>query len=178
MTLWLKRIRLDKFFPIPKIYHLILFNHMAQSLPLENEIAGVFAKFPQLPDNVKEILVKISPFLCIVGLIFGGLGLLAVLGIGAGATAIGLAAFGSMGLYWVSMAILAAMVVLEGLAISPLMKRQKKGWDYMYYIFLLSLVSGVVNLAGIGSLFSNLISLAFSFLLGGWLLFQIREKYA
>jgi hypothetical protein len=23
---------------------------MAQSLPLENEIAGVFAKFPQLPD--------------------------------------------------------------------------------------------------------------------------------
>ncbi|WP_028524351.1 hypothetical protein [Runella limosa] len=150
---------------------------MAQSLPLENEIAGVFAKFPQLPDNVKEILVKISPFLCIIGVIFGALGLLAVLGIGAGATAIGLAAFGNMGLYWVSMAILAVMVLIEGLAISPLMKRQKKGWDYMYYIFLLSLVSGIVNLAGIGSLFSNLISLAFSFLLGGWLLFQIREKY-
>ena len=86
---------------------------MAQSLPLENEIAGVFAKFPQLPDNVKEILVKISPFLCIIGVIFGGLGLLAALGIGASATAIGLASFGNMGTYWVSMAILAAMVVLE-----------------------------------------------------------------
>ncbi len=151
---------------------------MAQSLPLENEIAGVFAKFPQLPDNVKEILVKISPFLCIIGVIFGGLGLLAALGIGASATAIGLAAFGNMGTYWVSMAILAAMVVLEGLSISPLMKRQKKGWDYMYYIFLLSLVSGIVNLAGIGDLVTKLISLALSFLIGGWLLFQIREKYA
>ena len=151
---------------------------MAQSLPLENEIAGVFAKFPQLPDNVKEILVKISPFLCIIGVIFGGLGLLAALGIGASATAIGLASFGNMGTYWVSMAILAAMVVLEGLSISPLMKRQKKGWNYMYYIFLLSLVSGIVNLAGIGDLVTKLISLALSFLIGGWLLFQIREKYA
>ena len=85
-------------------------------------------------DSVKEILVKISPFLCIIGVIFGALGLLAVLGIGAGATAIGLASFGNMGIYWISMAILAVMVVLEGLAISPLMKRQKKGWDYMYSV--------------------------------------------
>jgi succinate-acetate transporter protein len=53
-----------------------------------------------------------------LGVVFGGLALLAVLGIGVGASAIGVAAYGSMGVYWVSMAILAIMVVLEGLAIS------------------------------------------------------------
>lgn len=150
---------------------------MEQNLPLEKEIAGFFAKFPTFPDNVKEILVKISPYLCIVGVVFGGLGLLAVLGVGAGIAAIGVAAYGSMGIYWISMGILAIMVVLEGLAISPLMKRQKKGWNNLYYVFLLSLVSGVVGLAGIGSLIGNLVSLALSFVIGGWILFQIRDKY-
>jgi hypothetical protein len=150
---------------------------MEQNLPLEKEIAGIFAKFPQFPDNIKEILVKIAPYLCILGVVFGGLALLAVLGIGVGASAIGVAAYGSMGIYWVSMGILAIMVVLEGLAISPLMKRQKKGWNNLYYVFLLSLVSGIVGFLGIGSFIGNLFSLVISFVVGGWILFQTRDKY-
>jgi len=150
---------------------------MEQNLPLEKEIAGFFAKFPPFPDNVKEILVKIAPYLCILGVVFGGLTLLAVLGIGVGASAIGVAAYGSVGIYWISMAILAIMVILEGLAISPLMKRQKKGWNNLYYVFLLSLVNGVVGFLGIGSIVNSIISLALSFVIGGWILFQTREKY-
>jgi hypothetical protein len=112
-----------------------------------------------------------------LGVVFGALALLAVLGIGVGASAIGVAAYGNMGVYWISMAILAIMVVLEGLAISPLMKRQKKGWNYLYYAFLLSLVSGVVGFLGGGSIVGNIISLALSFVIGGWILFQTRDKY-
>jgi hypothetical protein len=151
---------------------------MEQNLPLEKEIASVFAKFPPFPDNVKEILVKISPYLCILGVVFGGIALLAILGIGVGVSAIGATAYGGMSIYWVSMGILAIMVALEALAISPLMKRQKKGWNYMYYIFLLSLVSGIVGFLGAGGFVGNIISLALSFAIGGWILFQTRDKYS
>ena len=75
------------------------------------------------------------------------------------------------------MGILAIMVVLEALAISPLMKRQKKGWNNLYYVFLLSLVNGVVGFLGVGSIVGNLFSLVISFVIGGWVLFQTREKY-
>jgi hypothetical protein len=150
---------------------------MEQNLPLEKEIADFFAKFPPFPDNVKEILVKIAPYLCMLGVLLGGIALLAVVGVGIGASAIGVAAYGSMGVYWISMAILAIMVLLEGLAISPLMKRQKKGWNNLYYVFLLSLVNGVVGFLGVGGIVSNIISLALSFVIGGWILFQTRDKY-
>lgn len=150
---------------------------MEQNLPLEKEIADIFAKFPPFPDNVKEILVKIAPYLCILGVVFGGLALLAVVGVGVGVSAIGAAAYGGMGVYWVSMAILAIMVILEALAISPLMKRQKKGWNNLYYVFLLSLVNGVVGMFGYGGMVSGVISIALTFGIGGWILFQTREKY-
>ncbi|MFN4145674.1 MAG: hypothetical protein ACK4GN_07605 [Runella sp.] len=150
---------------------------MQQTLPLEKELGEIFAKFPPLPDNAKEILVKIAPYLCILGAVLGGLALLAAFGIGAGISAIGAAAYGGMTLYWISMGILAIQLVLEILAISPLMKRQKKGWDNLYYIFLLSLLSSVVSLFGIGGIGGGIISLAITFALGGWLLFQTREKY-
>jgi hypothetical protein len=150
---------------------------MEQNLPLEKEIADFFAKFPPFPDNVKEILVKIAPYLCMLGVFLGGIALLAVLGVGVGISAIGAAAYGSMGIYWISMGILAIMVVLEALAISPLMKRQKKGWNNLYYVFLLSLVNGVVGFLGVGSIVGNLFSLVISFVIGGWILFQTREKY-
>jgi len=150
---------------------------MEQNLPLEKEIAGIFAKFPPFPDNVKEILAKIAPYLCILGVVLGGFALLAVLGVGVGVSAIGASAYGGMGIYWISMAFLAIMVVLEALAISPLMKREKKGWNNLYYIFLLSLVNGVVGMFGFGGMVSGIISLALSFGIGGWVLFQIREKF-
>lgn len=148
---------------------------MAQLLPLEKEISDIFAKFPAFPDNIKEILVKISPYLCIIGVVFGGLGLLAAFGLGVGVSAIGAAAYGGMGIYWISMLFLAAMVALEAMAISPLMKRQKKGWDYLYYIFLLSLVNGVISI--FGSFSGGIFSLILTFVIGGWILFQVRDKY-
>jgi ABC-type maltose transport system permease subunit len=50
------------------------------------------------------------------------------------------------------------------------MKRQKKGWNNLYYVFLLSLVNGVIGFLGIGSFVGNLFSLALSFVIGGWIL--------
>jgi hypothetical protein len=151
---------------------------MEQNLPLEKEIGGIFANFPPFPDNVKEILVKIAPYLCMLGVLIGGLGLLAVVGIGAGIAGIGAAAYGSMTVYWIAMVFLCIMVVLEAMAIVPLMKRQKAGWNFMYYVFLLSVVSNIVGFMGTGGFISNLFSLALGFVIGGWILFQTREKYS
>ncbi|TAF31747.1 MAG: hypothetical protein EAZ32_14750 [Cytophagia bacterium] len=142
---------------------------MKEKLILENEIGNVFKNFPVFPDNVKEILVKIAPFLAMVGVLFGGLALLAVAGIGAGLSNIGALAYGSTAQYYISMAILAVMVALEAMAISPLLKRQKKGWDLMYYTQLLGLVSNLITLSIVGFILS--------FVIGFWILFQVRPKY-
>ncbi len=143
---------------------------MNESLPLEKEISGIFASFPAFPDNVKDILVKIAPYLCIIGAIFGLLGLLALVGLGGVATGIGAAAYGGSGvLFYISMLILAIMVFLEATAIKPLMNREKKGWTNMYYIQLLSLVSNLLSFSIIG--------FVISFVIGFWILFQIKDRY-
>jgi hypothetical protein len=143
---------------------------MEQKLMLENEIGGVFKNFPPFPDNVKEILVKIAPYLAMIGVFFGGLALLAVLGIGGSFGNIGAMAYGSSVQYYIAMAILAGQLALYVLAITPLMKRQKKGWDLMYYSQLLGLVSNLITLSIIGFIIS--------FVIGFWILFQVREKYS
>lgn len=142
---------------------------MQQKLILENEIGEIFKNFPAFPDNVKEILVKIAPYLAIVGAFFLGLALLAVAGIGAGLAGIGELAYGSSVQYYIAMAIVAIQLVLYIIAISPLMKRQKKGWDLMYYAQFLGLVSNLVTLSIVGFILS--------FVIGFWILFQVRGKY-
>jgi hypothetical protein len=157
---------------------------MENQLPLEKEISGILGKLPAFPDNVKEIIVKISPYLCMIGVFFGALGLLAAFGIGLGMSGIGVsgiggAAYGGTTIYYISMVILAIQVFLEATAIRPLMNRQKKGWDNLYYVYLLSIVNVAISFFGsYTTLVSVLFSLVLTFGIGGWILFQTKEKYS
>lgn len=46
---------------------------------LENQLVDVFAKAPHLPQNIRDILITIAPWLA---LIFGILGIISLLAIG------------------------------------------------------------------------------------------------
>ncbi len=143
---------------------------MENNLPLEKEIGGIFTNFPAFPDNVKEILVKIAPYLCILGAIFGAIGLLAVVGLGGALSGLGAMSFGGSGfLYYISMAILAVMVFLYATAVKPLMNREKKGWDNLYYVEILSLITNLLSFSIVGFILS--------FVIGFWVLFQVKDKY-
>lgn len=76
--------------------------------------------------------------------------------------------------------------ILQLLAFTPLKVRMKKGWNYLFYGLLLGALSTIVSV--IGSAFaasiysgagavSSLISGAIGFIIGGWLLFEVREQY-
>ena len=78
---------------------------------------------------------------------------------------------------WVALAFLGIWVVLYVLAYQPLKNREKKGWNYLYYVTLLSVAYSVVSLfihgRGFGSFLMGLVGSA----IGWWILFQVRPAY-
>ena len=143
---------------------------MENNLPLEKEISGIFTNFPAFPDNIKELLVKIAPYVAILAAILGAIGLLAVFGLGGIIAGLGALSYGGSGvLYYISMAVLAVMVFLYATAIKPLMNREKKGWENLYYVEILSLITNLLSFSIVGFILS--------FVIGFWVLFQVKDKY-
>ena len=143
---------------------------MEQQLPLEKELRDLFAKFPAFPDSLIDILVTLAPWLAILGGILGLLGLLSLLGLDAAFVgALGIGAYGSSWRFYVSIIGGALAAVLYIMAFTPLRTQKKRGWDLMYYAFLLNLLISLLTF--------NIVGLILSFLIGGWILFQIRPKY-
>ncbi len=135
------------------------------TLLLEAELEPIFTKqLPAFPENIKDLFVKIAPFLAIIGVVFG------ILGVGITAVLSPFAWFTGSIVYGLGMVFLLVMVVLEGLAIPCLFNQKKDGWKYMYYA---QFVSVIYNLC-MGHWLSGLIG-AF---IGFWILFQIKEKYS
>ena len=145
--------------------------HMAA---LEGWLAPFFAKAPHIPENGRRTIVDIAPWLA---LIFGVLGLVSVLGAGAIASVFTLAFLG--GLYdfamFVTLAAGLCASALELLAYRPLAKREKKGWNYLFYGTVLTAAAAVVNL--VVGYDSGLTGQVLGALIGLWILFEIRGQY-
>ncbi|MFA5770181.1 MAG: hypothetical protein WC894_01640 [Patescibacteria group bacterium] len=129
----------------------------------------------QLPENVKEIIVKFAPYLAILGVVMGIPGVLALLGAGAILAPIGLVGglmagkpFLGFG-YIVSVVFLAVMVLLEGLAIPGLFSRSKKAWTFLYWSALVGVVQNIISFNVGGLIIGGLLSMYF--------LFQVKEYY-
>ena len=132
-------------------------------------------KAPKIPDQWKEFIVKISPYLAIIGVIIGVPAVLALFGISAFVMPMGTLSgmmsgqpFLGVG-YIISVIFLAGVIILEALSISPLFKRSKTGWNYMFYATLLGAVQNLVNFNLGGLVIGTLISL--------YILFQVKELY-
>ena len=118
-----------------------------------------FAKFPALPANIKDVLVKIAPWLSLVFGILGVLGILGAMGILAPLSASVMAG-----------AVLALISsVLMVMAFPGLRDRKVAGWKWSFYSQLVSVLLSVVALNFVGALIGGLI--------GFYLLFQIKSYY-
>lgn len=149
---------------------------LTQSLAgLEKTLNEYFGKkAPQLPKNIKEVIVNLAPWVNIIILVLTLPLVLLAFGLGAIVAPISFLAGPSAGVtygvtYTVSMAILAVALVFDVLAIPGLFSRSIKGWRFVYWSTLVSLVSNVVSFNIVGGLISAVIGLYF--------LFQIRELY-
>ncbi len=144
---------------------------MEQQLPLEKEVGNVFAKFPPFPEGLTDFLVMLAPWGALIGAIFGILGFLTLVGVGSfvSVLSIGIASYGSTWQMWVSIIGLGIAAVMYLLAFQPLRNKSMRGWNMLYYAFLVNLAVNVLTF--------SLFGLIITFLIGGWVLFQIRPRY-
>lgn len=124
----------------------------------------------QLPESVKEFIVKFGPWIDLVLLVLALPALLAVIGLSS--FMMPYAVIGGVGyssLYWVGIAVLVVQLVLQVMALPGLFARKMGGWTLLFYSQLVSIVYSVVSYNILGAILSAVIGLYF--------LFQIREKY-
>lgn len=143
--------------------------------PLEE----LYSKAPALPTNWKESLVKVSPWLALV---FGVLslltGLLGVLGAGAVSLYAPLAgaAGGILAVWiWVSVVLLFVEGVVLLLAYPSLKKRLLKGWNLLFLLELVWLVSRVIDVLTLNV--SGIVGAVIGAVVGFYFLFQIKSYY-
>ncbi len=127
-----------------------------------------------LPDNIKDLIVDFGPYLVILGIILGAQMVLTALGLGALVSPftvfMGPSYMVSYGInYLVSMVVFGVVLVMEGLAVPGLFKRQRKGWLYLFYASLVWIVSGLLRGGIVGTLVGAII--------GWYVLFQVKEHY-
>lgn len=132
-------------------------------------------KAPQLPQQWKDVLVKVAPYLAIIAVVIGVPGFLALLGLGAFVVPLGTIGgimtgkpFFGVG-YILNVAFLGVMVLLEGLAIPGLFGRKMSGWKYMYWGTLVGAVQNIISFNVGGLVIGTLLSL--------YLLFQVKKNY-
>ena len=157
----------------------------------EDSLEGVFKGLPPLPEGGREGLAKAFPW---IALIFGILQLVAGLSLWHltryvdvlndyansiyqyTGTRVGLSSTDKMIIY-LGIIILVVDAVILLMAVSPLMKRARRGWDLLFLSALINLLYSVVSIfidgRGFGTFLISLLSSAVGF----YLLFQIRGKF-
>lgn len=128
----------------------------------------------QLPENVKEVIVKFAPWVTLILMVLTLPLILSVFGLGAllapFATMLGPTAAVTYGTnYLISTTVLAVSIILELIALPGLFKRSIKGWRLIFYASLLSIASSFLSFNFVGGIINGLIGLYF--------LFQIKNHY-
>lgn len=148
-------------------------NDLKSSLgKLEDTLAEYLVKKApvQLPKNVKDVIVQFAPWVTLVLLVMTLPILLAVFGLSAILAPLSFLGGVNAGMnYFITLAVAAVTVVLEGLAIPGLFKRSKGAWNLLFYASLVGVVQNVLTF--------NVGGLVIGSLLGLYFLFQVREYY-
>lgn len=132
----------------------------------------------QLPEEWRQNIVKVAPWITLAAAILGGLAFLGLLPI-----LLGFSAF--LGIYspwytimaWLSLAALGAVVVLMLLSFSGLKSHSIKGWNFAFYGSLFSVVWSVFNWLQYPTNIGSLIGAALGAYISFYILFQVRDYY-
>lgn len=161
---------------------------------LEHSLNEIFVKHaPDLPKGGKDFLVTILPWLTLIGGVLSALSvwwlydwahtvnrvadyvneLSRTYGVD---TTIGTSRW-SVGI-WLALIVLVITALLYLMAFSPLRNKQKAGWNLLFYTLILNVIYGFVvmftDYGNVGSFIGSLVG----FTIGGYLLFQVRNRYS
>ncbi len=135
---------------------------------LETSLEGFFVKkLPSLPPKAKEVIVKLTPWLVLIGVVFSLPTLLAALGLrGMMMSGWGYGySYGYSLTWWISI----ASMVLMAIAIPGLFSRSMSAWRLLFYSSLVMALYYLVTF----SLGSLIIGTGISM----YLLFQVKSYY-
>ena len=128
-----------------------------------------------LPKEVKEFIVKISPYLVIIfalmflPILFSALGLSAIFGPFAMMGGLGWG-YGAM----ISLAIGFITLIMEVVAVPGLFKRTKSSWRLVFYASIVSFIGSILSIHGI---FGGIIGGIIGAVIGWYILFQVKDLY-
>ena len=141
---------------------------------LENTLDEYFGKkAPALPQNIKEIIVKIAPYLVIIGLIFTIPAIFILFGLGGLASTLapvgGAQAVASLPTMWIGILLLIPVIILEAMAVPGLFSKKIAAWRYVFWAQVIAIISSLVQLNIVGGIIGALI--------GFYILFQVKGLY-
>ncbi len=147
---------------------------LKQAAALEAWMLPFFQKAPHLPQNARQTLVDVAPWLALAG---GILGLVGIFSTGAFTSLLFTLSFFRLGIFPLlfTIGLLLALVsaVLDLLAYQPLVQHKKAGWNLLFYGMILSVVSLLLHVISGYGVFGQLVGV----LVGFWLLFEVRDAY-
>lgn len=128
-------------------------------------------KAPQLPPKAREVLVKIAPYITILGILLLIPAILVLLGLGTMLPT--MAPYASYGYAYNNVMIIAifsiVLAVLYIIALPGLFHPSPKGWNFMFYATLVSALQNILMM--------NLLGLVIGLVISFYILFQIRPHY-
>ena len=156
---------------------------MKQLSPLLKVLDENYAKAPALPKKWTDLIVTFAPWLAllggVLGLLFGVMGLLASLSLfGLVAAVAPLGVYGATyGPQYIIAVVVGALVllatgVLSLMAYPSLKARKEKGWNLMFFVLVLGIVSSIASL----NVFSIVMSLVVA-LIEYYVLYQVKAYF-
>jgi hypothetical protein len=155
---------------------------MQQLSGLENSLSTLFKGLPHLPKDWRHWLADNAWWLALIGVAFGCLGILGlvpvVLGISIFTGIVAGPAAGALIIITgiVNMAVLVISVTLEAMAITSLRVKQKRGWDLLFLVSLVTFTGAVLNALITGNV-NHIIGLIVGTLIGLYVLFEVRMYF-
>jgi len=116
----------------------------------------------QIPDNIKEMIVKFGPWIALVLMVLSIPFILLGLGVGAAGVVVG-------SMLLPAMIVSCIAFVMKAIALPGLFARKMSGWTMLFYSQLVSMVSSLLMMSLFGLIIGGLISL--------YVMFQVRSKY-
>lgn len=127
-------------------------------------------KAPKLPDNIKEAIVKFSPWITLLLIVLALPVILAVFGLGSILMPFSFIGGMNRGITYLATILLSGgSLILEAVAIPGLFKRTRQAWNLMFYATLLSGVENIISFNVGGLVIGTGIAL--------YLLFQVKTYY-
>lgn len=149
-----------------------------QTMAVIKTLENFFKNIPHLPKAWVEFLVKIIPYLVIIGVILNILGALSALSLVSGLNMMAQAINPFVQIppvYFIISAIFSILAAGLGiLAYSPLKNRAEMGWIYLFWLNILGIVQ---NIVGIFYASTNVLAAVIGTLIGLYLLFEMKSSY-